>query len=99
MGKLMVAEGLGLTVLPDFSVIGDPLEQRGVIVWRPIAEDRTQVHLVIQRVRSLPGTQAVQDLHRIFVERAGAYRGAAATSGRPNGTPPGRTGRNPPGGR
>ena len=27
MGKLMVAEGLGATVLPDFSVIGDPLEQ------------------------------------------------------------------------
>ena len=31
MGKLMVAEGLGLTVLPDFFVIGDPLERRGVI--------------------------------------------------------------------
>ena len=78
MGKLMVAEGLGLTVLPDFSVIGDPLEQRGVIVWRPIADDSTQVHLVIQRIRSLPATRAVQDLHRIFIERARAYRGAAA---------------------
>ena len=78
MGKLMVAEGLGLTVLPDFSVIGDPLEQRGVIVWRPIAGDSTQVHLVIQRIRSLPATRAVQDLHRIFVERARAYRGAPA---------------------
>ena len=42
MGKLMVAEGLGITVLPDFSVIGDPLEQRGVITWRPIADDRTR---------------------------------------------------------
>ena len=72
----MVAEGLGLTVLPDFSVIGDPLEERGVIVWRPIADDSTQVHLVIQRIRSLPATRAVQDLHRIFVERARAYRGA-----------------------
>ncbi len=27
MGKLMVAEGLGATVLPDFSVVGDPLER------------------------------------------------------------------------
>ena len=27
MGKLMVAEGLGITVLPDFSIIGDPLER------------------------------------------------------------------------
>jgi DNA-binding transcriptional LysR family regulator len=77
MGKLMVAEGLGLTVLPDFSVIGDPLEQRGVIAWRPIADDRTGVQLVIQRLRALPGTRAVQDLHRIFVERARCYRGAA----------------------
>jgi DNA-binding transcriptional LysR family regulator len=74
MGKLMVAEGLGLTVLPDFSVIGDPLEQRGVITCRPIAGDRTGVHLVIQRLRALPGTRAVQDLHRIFVDRARAYR-------------------------
>ena len=28
MGKLMVAEGLGVTVLPDFSVVGDPLERQ-----------------------------------------------------------------------
>ena len=52
MGKLMVAEGLGVTVLPDFSVIGDPLEQRKVITWRPLADDDTEVQLVIQRARS-----------------------------------------------
>jgi DNA-binding transcriptional LysR family regulator len=73
MGKLMVAEGLGLTVLPDFSVIGDPLEKQSVITWRPIADDKTQVQLVIQRARSLSPTRAVADLHRIFVERARAY--------------------------
>jgi hypothetical protein len=28
----MVAEGLGVTVLPDFSVIGDPLELRGATI-------------------------------------------------------------------
>ena len=43
MGKLMVAEGLGVTVLPDFSVIGDPLEACGMITWRPIADDATVV--------------------------------------------------------
>jgi DNA-binding transcriptional LysR family regulator len=75
MGKLMVAEGLGVTVLPDFSVIGDPLEERGVITWRPIEDDRTEVHLVIQWVRSASRTRAVKDLHRIFVERALAYPG------------------------
>jgi DNA-binding transcriptional LysR family regulator len=84
MGKLMVAEGLGITVLPDFSVIGDPLEQRGVITWRPIADDDTQVELVIQRLRSLRATRAVMDLHQIFVERARAFpsgHGSQAAAG------------------
>lgn len=39
----MVAEGLGATVLPDFSVIGDPLERRGTITVRPLAGDATDV--------------------------------------------------------
>jgi DNA-binding transcriptional LysR family regulator len=86
MGKLMVAEGLGHTVLPDFSVIGDPLEQRGVITWRPIEGDETQVQLVIQRQRALSRTRAVRDLHQIFVDRARAYPGArAAAAGVPGG--------------
>lgn len=89
MGKVMVAEGLGITVLPDFSIIGDPLEKRGVITWRPIADDDTQVKLVIQRVRSLRPTRAVRDLHQIFVERARVYPGGqrkptAATAGEPS---------------
>lgn len=73
MGKLMVAEGLGLTVLPDFSVRGDPLERRGIITWRPIAGDRTEVRLVIQRARSRSPTWAVRDMHRILVARARAW--------------------------
>jgi DNA-binding transcriptional LysR family regulator len=76
MGKLMVAEGLGLTVLPDFSVIGDPLEQHGVITWRPLADDDTGVNLVIQRSRSGSPPLAARDLHGIFVERARAYTAA-----------------------
>jgi DNA-binding transcriptional LysR family regulator len=75
MGKLMVAEGLGVTVLPDFSVVGDPLEQRGIITWRPIAGDDTEVDLVIQRLRSLRATRAVRDLHQIFIERARDFPG------------------------
>jgi hypothetical protein len=76
MGKLMVAEGLGLTVLPDFSVIGDPLEQHGVITWRPLADDHTGVDLVIQRARSGSPPLAARDLHGIFVARARAYTAA-----------------------
>jgi len=78
MGKLMVAEGLGLTVLPDYSVIGDPLEQHGVITWRPLADDHTGVQLVIQRTRSGSPPLAARDLHRIFVERARDYSAARA---------------------
>jgi len=70
MGKIMVAEGLGLTVLPDFSLFGDPLERRGVITWRPLADDTTGVHLVIQRLRSGSPPRAVKDLRDIFVARA-----------------------------
>ncbi|MGD0703531.1 MAG: LysR family transcriptional regulator [Trebonia sp.] len=78
MGKLMVAEGLGLTVLPDYSVIGDPLEQHGVITWRPLADDHTGVQLVIQRTRSGSPPVAARDLHRIFVERAQVYSAGRA---------------------
>jgi DNA-binding transcriptional LysR family regulator len=89
MGKLMVAEGLGLTVLPEFSVIGDPLEQQGVITCRPLEEDHTQVHLVIQRAHSGSPPRAARDLHGIFVQRARDYaRGNAGPGegGRPDGT-------------
>ena len=60
-------------MLPDFSVIGDPLEQRKVITWRPLADDDTEVQLVIQRARSASPPRAARDLHGIFVARARAY--------------------------
>jgi DNA-binding transcriptional LysR family regulator len=82
MGKQMVAQGLGLTVLPDYSITGDPLEQRGIITWRPIAGEATQVQLVIQRTRTTSGTLAVKDLLRIFVECARAYPRAAQVQAR-----------------
>jgi DNA-binding transcriptional LysR family regulator len=76
MGKLMVAEGLGATVLPDFSVIGDPLERLGAITYRPLAEDSTQVRLMLQRRRAESVPRAAHDLHEVFVRRAEALGGA-----------------------
>ncbi|WP_405876001.1 MULTISPECIES: LysR family transcriptional regulator [unclassified Streptomyces] len=70
MGKLMVAEGLGATVLPDFSVIGDPLERQGTITHRPIAGDTTRVLLMLQRRRAESVPRAAQDLYEVFVRRA-----------------------------
>src|SRR5580692_761427 len=85
MGKLMVAEGLGITVLPDFSIIGDPLERAGSITWRPLADDATSVQLVMHRLRSGSPPRGVGDLHRMFVQRAKVLRAARAV-------PPGQGG-------
>ena len=70
MGKLMVAEGLGVTVLPDFSVVGDPLERQGTITHRPIEGDATRVLLMLQRRKAESVPQAAQDLYEVFVRRA-----------------------------
>lgn len=70
MGKLMVAEGLGVVVLPDFSVLGDPLERRGMITFREIAGDETVVNLVAQTSQPGPVTRTVAELRRLFVQRA-----------------------------
>ncbi|WP_286247667.1 LysR family transcriptional regulator [Streptomyces graminofaciens] len=72
MGKLMVAEGLGATLLPDFSVIGDPLERRGAITYRPISDDSTEVLLMLQRRKAESVPRAARDLHETFVRRARA---------------------------
>ncbi|MFJ5224027.1 LysR family transcriptional regulator [Streptomyces sp. NPDC088400] len=73
MGKLMVAEGLGATVLPDFSVIGDPLERTGLITYRPLEGDDTAVHMVIQRPLSATIPAAARDLHAMFLKSAETY--------------------------
>jgi DNA-binding transcriptional LysR family regulator len=70
MGKLMVAEGLGLTVLPDYSVLGDPLERSGLITTRPIAGDRTKVTLVLQHRRAGHVPAAVRELQAALVSQA-----------------------------
>jgi len=69
MGKMMVAEGLGVAVLPSYSVVGDPLEQSGRITFREIDDD-TDVMLTIQRRRSKAAGGAAADLHALFVAHA-----------------------------
>ncbi|MFJ1606287.1 LysR family transcriptional regulator [Streptomyces sp. NPDC088253] len=75
MGKLMVAEGLGATVLPDFSVIGDPLERCGAIIHRPLTDDTTRVLLMLRRRRADSVPRAAHDLHEAFVRRAAELGG------------------------
>jgi len=74
MGKLLVADGVGVTVLPDFTVVDDPLERSGLITVRPLRGDETGVSLtmLLRRVRQLP--DPVRELQESFVWAAGAYR-------------------------
>ncbi|MFE5856988.1 LysR family transcriptional regulator [Streptomyces sp. NPDC056500] len=92
MGKLMVAEGLGATVLPDFSVSGDPLERSGIITQRPIAGDVPAVLMVIQRPLSATTTRAARDLHAMFVRSAADYTAHEALGGRRSGGAPDHSG-------
>lgn len=74
MGKLLVAEGLGVTVLPDYSIEGDPLVKAGVIVHRPIAGDATSVSLLCVRRAGQRRTPAVSELQEQLVRQARARR-------------------------
>ncbi|MEV6530085.1 LysR family transcriptional regulator [Streptomyces sp. NPDC048448] len=79
MGKLMVAEGLGATVLPDFSVIGDPLERCGALTYRPLTDAATRVLLMLRRRRTDSVPRAAGDLHDAFVRRSAELGGSLAT--------------------
>lgn len=46
MAKLMVADGLGVSLLPDYSIDGDPLVRAGLITSRPIVEVDVAVSVV-----------------------------------------------------
>lgn len=70
MGKLMVAEGLGLTLLPGFSVAGDPLERAGAIATRPIAGTDVLVSLLLLERRDLHPSAQVRVLGETLARRA-----------------------------
>lgn len=83
MGKLLVAGGAGLTVLPDFTVADDPLQRAGLITTRPLVEDETAVNLVLlqRRLRKVP--DSVAEMREEFVRAALDYRRRVV--GRPGG--------------
>lgn len=79
LGKVMVAQGLGVTVLPDYSVIGDPMERSGLLTHCPIADDPTTVRLVLLQRRGDQQRRATRDLHAALVSHA-LRRKAAGSS-------------------
>lgn len=79
MGKALVAEGLGVTVLPDYSVHHDPLHRAGLIELRPIAGDPTVVTLSVRQRRALQQPLQVSELHASLVARAQQYAAERAS--------------------
>ncbi|MCX6400846.1 MAG: LysR family transcriptional regulator [Propionibacteriales bacterium] len=76
MGKALVAEGIGVTVLPDYSVHGDPLHRVGLIETRPIVGEQTFVTLQLRQRKTLQQPLPVRELQSALVARAAEYRAA-----------------------
>ena len=75
MGKAMVAAGLGISILPDFSITGDPLVRAGVLTTRPIlaGQGATTVTLLMLRRRAERVPEPARDLQTALVRQARAY--------------------------
>jgi DNA-binding transcriptional LysR family regulator len=74
MGKLLVADGVGLTVLPDFSVVDDPLERAGLLAVRPLVGNGTTVSLTLLQRRPRAVPDSVRELRECFLQAAAAFR-------------------------
>lgn len=60
--KQMVSSGLGVTLMPDFTLLDDPLEATGRLAFRPIEDEDTVIRLVMLRRRGVRATEAAQAL-------------------------------------
>lgn len=79
MGKALVAEGLGVTVLPDYAVLGDSLHRAGLLAIRPVAGDPTVISLVVRQRTGVRLLLPVRELEAALVARAEQYRAAQAS--------------------
>ncbi|MBF4160223.1 LysR family transcriptional regulator [Nocardioides acrostichi] len=71
MGKVMVGGGLGRALLPDFSVLGDPMHRAGHIVTRPLAgSSAPEVRLTMRHRAGAPTSAPVSALAGLLVREA-----------------------------
>ncbi len=49
MAKSLVAKGVGPSLLPDYSIAGDPLEEAGIITARPLSVPTPRVSMLLLR--------------------------------------------------
>jgi DNA-binding transcriptional LysR family regulator len=80
LGKALVAEGVGVTVLPDYAVHGDPLHRLGLVETRAIVGEQTTLTLQLRRRTTLQQPLAVRELQGALTARAAEYRAAATTA-------------------
>lgn len=73
MAKLLVANGAGPSVLPDYSILGDPLEQAGIITARPLLGDLPSVSMLIVRRQFERTPMAIADFEQTIVGLARAH--------------------------
>lgn len=75
MGKAMVAAGLGVSILPDFSIADDPLVRAGVLTTRPIltGQGLTTVTLLMVRRHVERVPEPLRDLQTALVRQARSY--------------------------
>jgi DNA-binding transcriptional LysR family regulator len=75
MGKAMVAAGLGISILPDFSIAADPLVRAGVLTTRPIltGQGLTTLTLLMVRRRAERVPGPLRDLQTALVRQARSY--------------------------
>jgi DNA-binding transcriptional LysR family regulator len=62
MAKALVAEGLGVTVMPDYAVADGPLHRAGRVTTRRVAGDTAQVTLQLRQRRAAEQPLAVREL-------------------------------------
>ncbi|MCD9153427.1 LysR family transcriptional regulator [Aeromicrobium duanguangcaii] len=64
VSKQMVSSGIGVSLMPDFGLQGDPLEANGALAFRPIDDEETVIRLVMLRRRGgrpAPAARALFD--------------------------------------
>ncbi|VXC07507.1 LysR family transcriptional regulator [Nocardioides sp. AX2bis] len=78
LAKTLVADGVGLTLLPDYSVESDPLLRAGALVVRPVAGDRTRLGLTLL---NRPGARAAAPARELATALEDGARAREARGG------------------
>jgi DNA-binding transcriptional LysR family regulator len=73
-GKLLVADRLGLTLLPDYSLVDDPLTTAGIVTHRPLSAEAATISLALLQRRTRRSPESVAELRRALVQRARVYQ-------------------------